>query len=283
MNEVLVAFLLTIFAGLATGIGGLIVVFSKTTTRRFLSICLSFAAGVMIYISFAEVLFSAFTDMEEILYYDEVYHYEGWSVLIITVSFFVGILLMALVDKLIPHDEEIVEMLDAKTNDELEKQYALVEKKELKRTGLLSMFAVSLHNLPEGLMVFMAALVDPSMGLGIAIAIAIHNIPEGIAIATPIYYATGSKKKALGYSIISGLTEPLGALIAWVLFLRVFDQIEDIFPIVFAVIGGIMVFVAIHQLLPAAQKYGKHHSVMRWLFYGMAFMAASLVLLDFFV
>ena len=273
MNDVLVAFLLTIFAGLATGVGGLIVVFTKNTSQKFLATCLAFAAGVMIYISFAEVLFGAIGDMEEMLYYDGMYHYEGWSVLLISVAFFMGIIFMAIFDKLIPHDVKV------ETADDM--PFSEAERKELKRTGLASTFAVSIHNLPEGLLVFMAALMDPSMGLGIALAIAVHNVPEGIAIAAPIFNATGSKAKALWYSTLSGLTEPLGAFIAWVLFMNIFDEIEDMFPIVFASIGGIMVFVAVAQLLPAAQKFGKQSDVTKWLFYGMAFMAASLVFLDF--
>jgi len=275
MNEVLVAFLLTIFAGLATGVGGLIVVWTKNTSQKFLATCLAFAAGVMVYISFAEVLFAAIGDMEEMLYYDEVYHYEGWSVLIISVSFFIGVICMALFDKLLPQDVKVGDTANAGI------ELSTEERKELKRTGLLSTFAVSIHNLPEGLMVFMAALMDPAMGLGIALAIAIHNVPEGIAIAAPILNATGSKAKALWYSTLSGLTEPLGAFIAWVLFMNIFEDLEDLFPIIFAWIGGIMVFVAIAQLLPAAQKFGKHGDVMKWLFLGMAFMAASLVFLDF--
>jgi len=127
----------------------------------------------------------------------------------------------------------------------------------------------------------MAALYDPAMGIAIVIAIIIHNIPEGIAMAVPIYHATGSKAKAFLVSVGAGLTELLGALIAWLVLRNVFDDFEGAFGIVFAVVGGIMVFVAIHQLLPAAQKYGKHHLVMKWLFAGMAVMAISLVVLEF--
>ena len=281
MNNTLIAFLLTIFAGLATGLGGLFVIATKSTSQRFLSLCLAFASGVMIYISFAEVLFGALTDMEEIFYHDGLYHYEGWSVLIISVSFFIGIIFMAIFDKLIPNVPKKRRSKKEEVTNSNKDDFSEEDKKELIRTGILSTFAVSIHNLPEGLMVFMAALMDPGMGLGIALAIAVHNIPEGIAIASPIYNATGSKSKALIYSTLSGLTEPFGAFIAWVLFMNVFDHIEDLFPIVFANIGGIMVFVAIVQLLPASQKFGKHGEVMKWLFIGMAFMAASLIFLDF--
>ncbi|MCL1924512.1 MAG: hypothetical protein FWF50_02890, partial [Defluviitaleaceae bacterium] len=172
MNDVVLAFLLTIFAGLATGVGGLFVIATKNKSKRFLALCLAFASGVMIYISFAEVLFSAIGDMEEMLYYDGVYHYAGWSVLLISVSFFIGIIFMAILDMLIPHNKQIDKTLYEKN----EGAFSIEERKELKRTGLMSTFAVSIHNLPEGLMVFMAALFDPAMGLGIALAIAVHNI-----------------------------------------------------------------------------------------------------------
>ena len=271
MNDVLFAFLLTFIAGLATGIGGLVVLFSKVTNKKFLSICLSFSAGVMIYISFAEIFLEAFESLEYV-------YGEGMGYLILTVSFFAGIAIMAVIDKFIPGDEAHTELLDSDSTPE---QVSLKEKKELKRTGISSTIAIAIHNFPEGLITFMAALYDPAMGIAIAIAIVIHNIPEGIAMAAPIYHATGSKKKAFLVSVGAGLTEPLGALVAWLLLRNVFEDIEGAFGIIFAVVGGIMVFVAIHQLLPTAQKYGKHHLVMKWLFAGMAVMAVSLVILEF--
>jgi len=271
MNDVFFAFLLTLIAGLATGVGGLVVLFSKVTDKKFLSICLSFSAGVMIYISFAEIFLEAFEALEY-AYGDEM------GYLILTVSFFAGIAIMALIDRFIPHDESHTEALDTLPETE---QAALREKGDLKRTGISSTIAIAIHNFPEGLITFMAALYDPAMGIAIAIAIIIHNIPEGIAMAAPIYHATGSKAKAFLVSLIAGLTEPLGALIAWLVLRNVFDDFEGAFGIVFAVVGGIMVFVAIHQLLPTAQKYGKHHLVMKWLFAGMAVMAISLVALEF--
>jgi len=271
MNDILFAFLLTLIAGLATGIGGLVVLFSKATDKRFLSICLSFSAGVMLYISFAEIFLEAFESLE--------YAYgDGMGYLILTASFFAGIAIMAIIDKFIPHDESHTETLDTLSEYE---QASLKEKGELKRTGISSAIAIAIHNFPEGLITFMAAMYDPAMGIAIAIAIIIHNIPEGIAMAAPIYHATGSKTKAFLVSVSAGLTEPLGALVAWIFLRNIFDEIDGAFGIVFAAVGGIMVFVAIHQLLPAAQKYGKHHLVMKWLFAGMAVMAISLVTLEF--
>jgi len=267
MNNVMFAFALTLLAGLATGIGGFIGVFANTANKKFLAICLSFSAGVMLYISFAEILLEAFESLE--------YAFE-YGYLIATVAFFGGIILIALIDKFIPHDDETTE-----SEHVCQDQISCNDKNELKRTGIMSTVAVAIHNFPEGLVTFMAAMYDPALGVAIAIAVIIHNIPEGIAMAAPIYYATGSKAKALLAATGAGLTELLGALTAWVLLQNVFYDIEGVFGIAFAAVGGIMVFVAIHQLLPAAQKYGKHHMVMKWLFAGMAVMAISLVFLDY--
>jgi len=271
MSDLFFAFSLTLIAGLATALGGVVMMFAKVNNLKFLSVCLSFSAGVMIYISFAEIFVEALESLEEA-------YGNGTGLLIATVAFFAGIALMAIIDKFLPDDESHTELLAEAAAGGTPSS----EKGELKRTGISSAIAISVHNFPEGLITFMAALYDPAMGIAIAIAIIIHNIPEGIAVAAPIYYSTGSKLKAFLASLGAGLTEPVGALIAWLLLRNVLDyDFEGVFGIIFAVIGGIMVFVSIHQLLPTAQKYGKHHLVMKWLFAGMAVMAVSLVILDF--
>ena len=252
MNNVLFAISLTLIAGLATGAGSLVVLFSKITNKKFLSICLSFSAGVMLYIAFAEILLESFETLE----YTQG---DGIGYLFGTAAFFVGIAIMAVIDKFIPHGDE----------------------DELKRTGIMSAIALAIHNFPEGIITFMAAVFDPAMGIAIAIAIVIHNIPEALAMASPIYYSTGSKAKAFFISLGAGLVQPLGALVAWALLQNVFYGLETVFGVTFAIVAGIMVFVAIHQLLPAAQKFGEHHLVMKWLFAGMAVMAVSLVILEF--
>jgi len=273
MNDLMFAFGLTLIAGLATGLGGLIALLSKSMNKKFLSICLSFSAGVMIYISFAEIFVEALASLE--------YAYgDGMGYLILTVSFFAGIALMAIADRFIPDDEIHTELLGDGTKQDRE---SLKDKKKLKRIGISSAVAIAVHNFPEGLITFMAALHDPAMGIAIAIAIIIHNIPEGIAVSAPIYYATGNKRKAFLASMGTGLTEPLGALIAWLLLRNTFDDIDGLFGIIFAAVAGIMIFVAIHQLLPTAQKYGRDHLVMKWLFAGMSVMAISLVALEFFL
>jgi len=258
MNDVWFAFLLTLFAGLATGIGGALVMFTKKTNMKFLSIALSFSAGVMIFVSFVEI-FSKATESLSNEYGD------GNGFLFTVIAFFAGIGLIALIDKLIPHHE------DTESDNE-----GAGAHEELNRTGIMSALAIGIHNFPEGLVTFMAAMHDPTLGVAIAVAIAIHNIPEGIAISAPIYYATGSKKKALLMAVGSGLTEPLGALAAYFLLSQVLH--DGLFGISFAVVGGMMVFISLHQLLPAAHKYGEHHMIMKGLFGGMAVMALSLII-----
>ncbi|MCL2416302.1 MAG: zinc transporter ZupT [Defluviitaleaceae bacterium] len=285
MNDTVFAFMLTITAGLATAVGGLIVLFSKVTDKKFLSICLSFSAGVMLYVAFAEIFGEAMESLKS--------QYGGQQgYLIGTLAFFGGIILMAVIDRFIPHDDHDDNVLGLMDNgngdtapsdisDTPKETRESQEAKELKRTGILSAIAIAIHNFPEGIMTFMAAMYDPTLGIAIAIAIIIHNIPEGIAMAAPIYYATGNRKKAFLVSVGAGLAEPLGALIAWLFIQRIFGDVGGIFGIPFAVVGGIMVFVAVHKLLPAAQKYGKHHVVMKWLFLGMGIMALSLVILGY--
>lgn len=278
MNNVLFALLLTLAAGLSTGLGGLVILFTRAADKKFLSICLSFSAGIMLYVSFAEIFLKAFESLQY-AFDDEI------GYLVLTISFFTGIAIMVIIDKFIPDDEAHTEPLETSTPSTPSTQAESAdykENRELKRTGISSALAIAIHNFPEGLITFMAALYDPGMGIVIAIAITIHNIPEGIAIAAPIYYATGSKMKAFLVAVGAGLTEPLGALIAWLLFRNMLNEMDAAFGIIFAAVSGIMLFVAIHQLLPTAQKYGKHHLVMKWMFIGMLVMAVSLVLMNLF-
>jgi ZIP family zinc transporter len=142
--------------------------------------------------------------------------------------------------------------------------------------GILSALAIAIHNFPEGLATFIGGLQDPALGMSIAAAVAIHNIPEGIAVSVPLYYATGSRKKAFGLSFLSGLSEPVGAIIGFFLLLPFFN--DFIFGLLFAVVAGIMVFISLDELLPTAEKYGEHHLAMYGVVAGMAVMATSLVL-----
>ncbi len=263
ITTILFALGLTLFAGLSTGIGSALAFFTKKTNETFLSLALGFSAGVMIYVSMIEIFLKASIELQNGLG-------DKLGYLVTTLAFFGGIGLIALIDYLVPNSENPHELRDV---DELDES---TKKKRLLRMGLFSALAIAIHNFPEGLATFMGALQDPALGISIAVAIAIHNIPEGIAVSVPVYYATGSKKKAFFYSFISGLSEPIGALIGYFL-LRQFLS-PELFGVVFAGVAGIMVYISLDELLPTAEKYGKHHIAITGLIAGMAVMALSLVL-----
>lgn len=265
-ENVLIGFALTLFAGLATGIGSLLAILGKRTNVRFLSLALGFSAGVMIYVSFVEI----FSKAKEALT-DGLGAVAGaWA----TVgSFFGGIAVIALIDKLVPSVENPHEMHRV---EEMEHLPADRNQKKLMRMGLLSALAIGIHNFPEGIATFAAALQDPTLGLSIAVAIAIHNIPEGIAVAVPVFYATGSRKKAFAYSFLSGVAEPIGAVLGYLVLIRFFGDV--LFGVLFAAVAGIMVFISLDELLPSAQEYGEHHLSIYGLIAGMVLMAVSLLL-----
>lgn len=263
-QTILFAFGLTLFAGLSTGIGSGIAFFAKRTNTKFLALSLGFSAGVMIYVSLVEIFVKAKDSLSES--YGETHGYY-YTVL----AFFGGIALIALIDKLIPsfenpHEIRKVEDLN-KTNGTNPK---------LMRMGLFTALAIAIHNFPEGLATFTAALSDPSLGIAIAVAIAIHNIPEGIAVSVPIYYATGSRKRAFWNSFASGLSEPVGAIVGYLILMPFLTP--AMFGILFAGVAGIMVFISLDELLPAAREYGEHHLSVYGLIGGMAVMAVSLLL-----
>jgi ZIP family zinc transporter len=265
-DPVLFAFGLTLLAGLATGVGSALAFFAKQTNTRFLSVALGFSAGVMIYVSMIEIFFKARASLTEIL--GETAGYQ-----MTTLAFFAGIVLIAVIDKLVPSFENPHEIRNV---EDLEEVAAVAEKNALLRMGMLSAVAIGIHNFPEGLATFTTALRDPTLGVSIAVAIAIHNIPEGIAVSVPVYYATGSKKKAFTLSFLSGLSEPLGALVGYLILLPFFNDL--VYGMLFASVAGIMVFISIDELLPSAEKYGEHHLSIYGLIVGMAVMAASLIL-----
>jgi len=187
-------------------------------------------------------------------------------------AFFGGMLLIALIDKFVPDAENPHELHKVEDMEDRPK-----DAKKLMRMGMLAAFAIAIHNFPEGIATFVAAIKDPAIGVSIAIAIAIHNIPEGIAVSVPIYYATGDRKKAFIYSFLSGLSEPVGALIGYFVF-RSFLS-EELFGFLFAGVGGVMVFISLDELFPAAKEYGEGHLAIYGLIAGMMVMAASLVLI----
>jgi len=264
-DRLLFAFGLTLFAGLATGIGSLLAFYTKQTNKKFLSGALGFSAGVMIYVSMIEIFAEARKSLE--LYFGGVKGY--W---ITTIAFFGGIALIALIDKFVPSAENPHAMRDVK-----EMKSTKEKDTDLLRLGLFSALAIAIHNFPEGLAAFASAMHDPSLGYSIAIAIAIHNIPEGIAVSVPVYFATGDKKKAFNYSFLSGLSEPAGAFLGYFLLMRFFSDAMS--GIVFAAVAGIMVYISLDELLPTAEKYGEHHIAIYGLVLGMIVMAMSLLML----
>jgi ZIP family zinc transporter len=216
----------------------------------------------MIYVSMIEI-FGKARDSLAVVYGDSA------GFLWTTVAFFVGIAIIAVIDWIVPAAENPHELKSADTGSK-------PARSSLMRMGLFSALAIGIHNFPEGLATFVGALSDPALGISITVAIAIHNIPEGIAVSMPIYYATGSRKKAFVYSALSGFAEPVGALVGYFLLQRIFG--ESMFGFTFAAVAGIMVYISLDELLPTAEKYGEHHVAIFGLIGGMAVMAASLVL-----
>ena len=258
------AFLLTFFAGLCTGVGSLIAFFAKKTNKKFLSVSLGFSAGVMVYVSLIEIFQKAKRALVA-----ELGELNGsWATV---AAFFGGIFFIALINRLLPEektDDKAKEIL----SDAEEKENA----KKLLRMGLFTALAIAIHNFPEGLATFISAMQDPGIAIPIVVAISIHNIPEGIAVSVPIYQATGSRKKAFWYSFLSGLAEPVGAIIGWFILMPVMNDV--VFGVIFAAVAGIMVFIAVDDLLPTAHECGEPHLPIRGLIVGMAVLALSLLL-----
>ncbi len=267
-QNILFAFGLTLFAGLSTGIGSLLALFTKRTNTRFLSLALGFSAGVMIYVSFVEILVKARAALSQ-QWGDAP---GAWAT---AAAFFGGMGLIALIDRLIPSADNPHEIRSVEEMARIPENKG-ADPEKLRRTGMFTALAIAIHNFPEGLATFTAALSEPALGVAIAAAIAIHNIPEGIAVSVPIFYATGDRKKAFAYSFFSGLAEPVGALAGWMLLMPFFSP--SVFGLLFGAVAGIMVFISLDELLPTAEEYGEHHLCIYGLVAGMAVMALSLLL-----
>ena len=258
------AFGLTTLAGLSTGIGSALAFFARRTHSAFLAASLGFSAGVMLYVSLVEMLAEA----REILVKAWGKPAGDWGAV---GAFFAACFLMAILDRLVPSYENPHE--PRRIEDMTEE----LRQKRLLRLGTLSAVAIAFHNIPEGLVTFVGAMHDARIGVTIALAIAIHNIPEGIAVSIPIFYATGSRRKAFIYSFLSGLTEVVGALLGFALLW--FCSPARLCGLLFAAAAGVMVFISLDELLPAAREYGKAHHAVYGMLVGMAAMAASLLLL----
>lgn len=256
MNNVFLAITLTALAGLSTGIGGLLAFVSKNTNKKFLAFTLGISAGVMLYVSFMELFTKAISTLG--------YTYgEKKGAVFAVLWFFGGIFFAALIDRLIPETPGISEQHKHSSNT------------HLMRTGVVTAIALAVHNFPEGMATFMSALQSPTLAIPIVCAIAIHNIPEGIAVAVPVYYATGSKSKGFWYSFLSGIAEPVGAIIGYLLLMPFINDLTNAY--IFACVAGVMVFISVDELLPAANEYSENHLAVYGLVSGMAVMAISLI------
>ena len=298
---------LTLLAGLSTGLGSAIAFFFKRPKMSYLAFALGLSTGVMVYVSFMELLPTANRHIGAL-----------WS----TVAFFLGILFIALIDLAVPHDtnphdfaeegelsaistlgsghatatepaleaaecapggEPVVPCdepvpagaTDAEAHAILERRYK--RRSSLMRAGLFTALAIGIHNFPEGLATFATALSNVGVGVAIAIAIAIHNIPEGISVSVPIFYATGDRKKAFRLSFLSGLAEPAGALIGYLVLLPFLTH--SLLASLMAFVAGIMVYISVDELLPLAHRYGRGHAVIVGIVLGMAIMAGTILLL----
>lgn len=250
------ALLLTVIAGLSTGIGSAIAYFIKKPKIIYLSFALGLSAGVMIYISFMELLPDAITAIGEL-----------WG----SAVFFIGIASIGLIDMLVPEPENPHEF------EGLDEPMARRENIQLMRTGLMTALAIGIHNFPEGLATFASALNDVRLGVFIAIAISIHNIPEGIAVSVPIFYATSNKNKAFFYSFLSGLSELVGAVIGYLILLPFLTP--AVLAATLAFVAGVMIYISLDELLPMAHRYGHGHLVIVGIVLGMLIMALSLLVL----
>ena len=300
MTNVWIALGLTIFAGMATGVGSALAFFTKQTDHRFLSVSTGFSAGVMIYVSFVEILGKGLEALTTA-------YGETWGAWVNVGSFFAGIAVIGVIDALIPEAENPHEPHSAAARAALCEQSSPglkigstaagdqgkacretdgknSQQEELLRMGLFTALAIAIHNFPEGLATFLSALQDPKVGGAIAVAVALHNIPEGVSVSVPIYYATGSRGKAFLYSTLSGISEPIGAAIAYVALRLIVGGEGGVMPpqitgILFAAVAGIMVYISLDELLPTSRAYGKGHDSLIGLLAGMVVMALSLLLM----
>jgi len=284
MEPIALAFLVTLGAGLATGIGSLLAFTRTKPSDKFLAFMLGLSAGVMIYVSLVEIFQKAVGSLTEA--FGDASQGYLWA----TVGFFGGFIVIAIIDKIFGHfhdrDESVPVAALAKHHDDahdvdvagMVDELTATEEKErrgLMRMGIFTALAIAIHNFPEGLATFLATLEEPALGIAFGVAIAIHNIPEGVAVSIPIYRATGSKLKAFWYSFASGLAEPVGALLGFYLLSQFIN--EYFFGVIFAGVAGVMIYISLDELLPTAKKYD-HHLPIMGVFAGMLIMAASLVL-----
>lgn len=275
----LVAFLLTLLAGGATSIGAALGVLGRGTSPKLLAGGLGLSAGVMLYVSFVELM----PQGAQVLSGGDVVTPSGGAYA--ALSFFIGIALIAVLDRLVPESVSPHEFsgrmagthgqAEMRAPDEQAADRAL--RARLLRTGTVTAAALALHNVPEGFATFVAALQAPEVAIPVVAAIALHNIPEGLAVAVPVRRATGSRAKAFWLASMTGMAEPVGAVIGYLLLAPLLSG--EAMGAILAGVAGVMVFVSLDELLPAAEETGEHHTVIYSLIAGIAVMALTLIVL----
>lgn len=250
LSQIIIPFLLTLIAGLSTAVGAAIALQFKKFKQTYLNFALGLSTGVMVYVSFVELLPGAIIHL-------------GFG--LGNLAFFSGIIMIMLIDFFVPH-QYIEERIGLEHQD-----------KKLMKAGVFIAIGIAIHNFPEGLAVFMSGIGDIRLGITLAVAIAIHNIPEGIAVAMPIYYATKSRVKAFQFAFLSGIVEPFAALIG-ILFLLPF-MTPNVISFMLAFVAGVMIYVSFDEILPICMKCEKSHVSVMGIVIGMAVMAISIFLL----
>lgn len=249
-QSALFALLLSFLAGISTILGAFIVFISKRKSRKTITFSLGFSGGVMICVSFTDLF--PFAETTLVKYYGNLY-----GVLLTMMYMLSGVIFAMLIDKFIPHENHIISNNHSDSG-------------RLFRVGVVAMVAITLHNFPEGIATFMSSYQNAVMGISISLAIAMHNIPEGIAVAMPIYYSTGNRFKALRYTLYSGLSEPVGAVLAY-LILKPFIS-EFLLGLIFAFVMGIMLYICFEELIPSSREYG-YNTLSLWsIFLGICIM-----------
>ncbi|MEG2213172.1 MAG: zinc transporter ZupT [Clostridiales bacterium] len=246
------ALTMSFLAGMTTMLGALVILILHRKSEKLISASLGLAGGVMICVSFHDLWPNADR------YFASAFATEKTGLIFTVIFLVIGVLLAALLDKLVPHQED-------ETTADLGREH-----QDLFHVGIVSMLALALHNFPEGMATFMSNYQGGDIGLTVTLAIAIHNIPEGIAVAMPIYFATNSRSKALKYTFLAGISEPIGALIAFLL-LQLFLN-DFVMGVIFAITAGIMLFIAIEELLPSSRQYGYKRSALLGTFIGITLM-----------
>lgn len=252
LNQVIIPFLLTLLAGLSTVLGSLIFLSHMFCKRKFIGFFLGLSAGVMIYLSFVELLPYAIEDL---------------GFLRANMFFFIGVVAMACIDFFLPHHYLEEKMCRRKNNID----------RKLFSSGFVVALGLIIHNMPEGMAVFLSSFTSVRLGLLLAISISIHNIPEGIAVAAPIYHSTQNKGKAVKYAFISGMAEPFGALIAFFLLKPYLSQ--NVLAYIFALVAGVMVYISFDELLPACFRDEQGHNAIVGIMAGMMMVSFSLLFL----